>query len=209
MSGRILGIAALVLTILIALLFWERNPAPRDELDILRREVEETLQRSNAELYAPESAAAVRKSLSELQQEMERQLERLPFLRRYETVHDGIANVRRSLDELEQEAARNHDNIAQLVAERIVEAHNEADALEDAIASAPRSKDGSSILRILDDELFSIRQLLDRAKRALDDGHVVSAQREVSRARERTAKLMAEVREAEAAFSQGAEDAPP
>ncbi len=209
MSGRILGIAAVVVTAMIALLFWERNPAPREELDILRREVDETLQRSNADLYAPESANALRDSLTGLQREMEHQLQRLPFMRRYDAVHDGIANVRRMLEDLEQEALRNQDDIAQRVAERLVDAHNEADALEEAIAAAPTAKDGTSILRILDDELYQIRELLNRAKRALEDGHVVSAQREISQARARTAALMTEVREAEAAVTQDAQDAPP
>jgi len=207
--GRVIGIVALLLTIAIALLFWERNPAPRDEMDILRREVEETIQRSNADLYAPESAVAVRDSLAALEREMERQLQRLPFLRRYDRVYDGIASVRRALEDLIQEAERNHGDIARTVAQRIVDAHNEADALEAAIATAPRGKDGASILRLLDNELFEIRELLSRATSALDGGHVVSAQREVARALERTRQLMAEVREAEAAVAREPDDESP
>ena len=209
MRGRVIGIVALLLTIAIALLFWERNPAPRDEMDILRREVEETIQRSNADLYAPESAVAVRDSLAALEREMERQLQRLPFLRRYDRVYDGIASVRRALEDLIQEAERNHGDIARTVAQRIVDAHNEADALEAAIATAPRGKDGASILRLLDNELFEIRELLSRATSALDGGHVVSAQREVARALERTRQLMAEVREAEAAVAREPDDESP
>ena len=209
MNGRILASAAVLVTVAIALLFWERNPAPVDEMDILRREVEETIERSNADLYAPESAGAVRDSLTNLQREMARQMERLPFLRHYGRVHEGITSVRQSLDALVEEAERNHGDIAQLVAQRIVEAHNEADALEAAIATAPRGKDGSSVLRLLDNELYEIRELLNRATSALNDGHVVSAQREVARALERTRELMAEVREAEAAVSQEPDDESP
>lgn len=208
-GARIVIAAALVVVAGIALMFWERNPAPHAELDILRREVDETVRRSNADLYAPESAVAVRDSLTTLQLEMERQLERLPFLRRYDAVHDGIASVRRALEALEQEALANQDAIAQRVAERIVDAHNEADALEEAIATAPRTKDGSSILRILDDELFEIRELLNRAKNSLEGGHVVSAQREASQARARIAELMAEIRAAEAAVSGEPDDERP
>ena len=85
-SGRVLGIAAILVTASIALLFWERNPAPHDELEILRREVDESIQRSNADLYAQESAVAVRDSMASLEREMEHQLERLPFLRRFDAV---------------------------------------------------------------------------------------------------------------------------
>ncbi len=208
-SGRILGIAAILVTASIALVFWERNPAPQDELEILQREVEETIQRSNADLYAPEPVAAVRDLMAGLQREMEHQLERLPFVRRYDAVHDGITEVRQSLDDLEQQAERNHTNIGEIVAQRIVEAHNEADALEAAIETAPRGKDGSSILRILDDELFGIRELLHRAKISLEGGHVVSAQGEVTQARARTAELIREVRDAEAAVSLEPDDASP
>lgn len=207
--GRILGIAALLVTAAIALLFWEQHPAPRAELDILRREVDETIQRSNADLYAPESALAVRDSLASLQAEMERQLQRLPLLRRYDDVHEGIAKLREALGTLEEDARRKHDELAESVAQRIVQAHDEADALEAAIATAPRTKDGSSILRILDDELFEIRELLLRAKQSLEAGHVVSAQREVAAARARVAELMGEVRDAEAALREERDDATP
>jgi len=193
---RILVVAAVLVAVGVGLLFWERDPSPREALDIKKLEVEEAIVRSEARVYAPEAAQALRDSLASVERRFEAESRSLRFFRRWDAVRQGLAQLDVLVQQMEAEARARKEALFASVQEAIDAARAQAGVIDAEIATAPRSKESRRILPSLRASLEEARGLIDRAQSALDEGHVASAREEIQRARERLEALLQEVRDA-------------
>lgn len=179
-----------------ALVFWERHPAPRDSLRLARQKMEDTLARSEADLYAPEAAAAVRESLTTLEERLEDESRRLPFFRRYEDVRAGLERFDARLGRLESEALRGKEAMRASAEAAVQRAIARVSEVETELARTPRAKADREALRLLRAGLAEVREQIGRAQSALGEGHVQSAHQEIQSALTKADSLLQEVRTA-------------
>ncbi|UCE03923.1 MAG: hypothetical protein JSW67_07030 [Candidatus Latescibacterota bacterium] len=188
--------AILVVAVLGVLLLWERDPAPLDDIEIMKREVEEAIRRSEADVYAPTEAAALRDSLATIEQLVQEQSGRLPFFRDYDEVRQRMRRLDQAVVEMEEQARRNKENIEQDVAALIEQAIALANEVDEELANAPRGKEGGIAIRDVRGGLRQVRQRIGEAQSALRDRFFVSARDAVLDAIDQATQLLDELRRA-------------
>lgn len=196
MPLRILIIAAVLVAAGVGLLFWERDPSPREALEVKKLEVEEAIVRSEARVYAPEAAQALRDSMAAVEHLFETESRRLPFFRHWDAVRQGLARLDGLIQQMEAQAQAQKEALLAAVQRSIDEARDQAGVIDAEIATAPRSKDSRRILPQLRAALEEARAGIDRAQSALDEGHVASAREEIEKARASLEALLQEVQDA-------------
>ena len=105
--SRVFLIGAILVVVAAALvLFWERHPAPREELKLWRQKLDEVVQRTESETYAPDATAAARDSLGAIEHLVEAESGRLPFFRDYTPARDRLNRFGDTLAWLESQAVQ-------------------------------------------------------------------------------------------------------
>jgi L,D-transpeptidase-like protein len=196
MSLKVIVFLAVLLVAGVALLFWERDPSPAEALSQMKQQVERSIARSEAELYAPAAATAVRDSFAALESLFQAQKGRLPFLRNWSQVRAGLGRMEGLLRQMELAAKQSKEALRASLQEDIAAGRAEADGVEAEIATAPRSKDSRGVLLRLRTALQEVRARIDKAQAALDAGQFISAREEIDGARASLATLRQEVQEA-------------
>jgi len=179
-----------------ALVFWSRQPAPHEAVQLARQKMEDTIARSEARFYAPEAEAAVRESLMTIEERLESESRRLPFFRRYEDVRARLERFDAALGRLESEARQGKEAMrasAETSLQRAIATANDLDA---ELESGPRAKADREALRLLRSGLREVRERIGHAQSELGEGRVHSAYQEIQDALERADGLLQEVRTA-------------
>ena len=192
-----------LLGILVALLgaaawfvfFSEGQQPPTAEIDAAKQRASEAIERSEANVYAPAAAQAVRDSLAMLDGLVEEQLGRLPFRRKYDHVLERLTNVDAAVREMEDLARQAKAQMAIEVGGVLAQAVAVADSADAELRSFPASKDRPSALRAFRDHISAARQAISAAQSTLASGRPAAALPEANAARDRARALLQEIRE--------------
>jgi chromosome segregation ATPase len=195
--SRVFLIGAILVVVAAALvLFWERHPAPREELKLWRQKLDEVVQRTESETYAPDATAAARDSLGAIEHLVEAESGRLPFFRDYTHARDRLNRFGDTLAWLESQAVQGKEAMRKSVEDAIQRAKASAETLAGELETAPGGKSAREAMRQLHTGLREAREQIGRAETALAEGRIAAAQQEVQQARTRLEALLQEVRTA-------------
>jgi chromosome segregation ATPase len=195
--SRVFLIGAIVVVVAAALLlFWERNPAPQEELKLWRQKLDGVIQRTESETYAPDATAAARDSFAAIEHLVQDESGRLPLFRDYTRAREGLNRFGDTLAWLEAQAVQGKEAMRASVEAAIQKANESAAALAGELETAPGGKSAREALRQLHTGLREAREQIGRAQTALTEGRIAAAKQEVQQARTRLETLLQEVRTA-------------
>lgn len=196
---RRIAVFGTLLLVLGAAAWWlflrEPPQPPTAEIEATRQRAQEAIQRSEAELYAPDAVREVRGLLDRIDALVEEQETRLPFRRNYDGVLEHLRNIDAAVESMEELALRNRHKLEAEVMGLLQQALETANAAETELADFPAVKDGQPVRAAYREQLRQVRERLSAGQSTLAEGRPVAAQPDASAALEQAKALLAEIQE--------------
>jgi hypothetical protein len=171
---------------------------PTAQIEARKRQLQQIVQKEDAERYAPGAARAARDSIAALDDLVAAESGRFVLLRKYGRVTARLGGVDAALADLRREAQLGKETMRTEVSGLLEQTESALDSAAAEYQGAPAIKGGGTMQGLIRGEMTAIQTLVAQARESAAADQVAAAHEQATTALGRARRLLDEVRASKA-----------